>query len=65
MQKNTCGVLQFGTIFIIIKHKNNFIKTNTFPKMMQIVPNPKQGTLSGCFGLFFSNFMKTRIFPDM
>ena len=51
--------------FSYYKAKNSFIKTNVFPKMMQIVPNPKQGTLSGCFGLFFSNFMKTRIFPDM
>ena len=34
-------------------------------KMMKIVPNPKQGTFSGCFGLFFPHFLKTRIFPDI
>ena len=32
---------------------------------MQIALNPKQGTSSGCFGFFFSNFLKTRIFPDI
>ena len=43
----------------------SFTKTDTPPEMMQIVPNLKQGTFSGCFGLFFSSFLKTGIFSGM
>ena len=34
------------------------------PSQIQIVPNPKQGTYSGCFGFFFSSYLKARLFPD-
>ena len=34
------------------------------PKLIKIVPNPKQGTYSGCFGFFFSSYLKARLFPD-
>ena len=34
----------------------SFPKTDTPHQMMQIFPNPKQGTLSGCFGFFFLKF---------
>ena len=43
----------------------SFTQTNTPPQMINIVPNPKQGNFSGCFGLFFLGFLKTRIFPDI
>ena len=56
-----------GTICPIIKHKNICGSTLILVKvvMIQIVPNPKQDKFSGCFGLFFSSFLKTRKFPDM
>ena len=71
-------VLQFATICLIMKHKNTCegtltlvkvagwsAKTNIPPKMMQIVPKPKQSIFLDSFGLFFPSFLKTRIIPHM
>ena len=59
-KKHLCGVFcNLGQAFC------SFTKTNTPPQIMQSVPNPKQGTFSVCFGLFFPSFPKNRIFLDM
>ena len=43
----------------------SFSQTVTPHQMIKIVPNQKQGTFSGCCGLLFPSFLKTRIFPDI
>ena len=41
------------------------LKLTPLLKMMQIVPNAKQSTFSGCFSLFFPSFLKIIIFPGV
>ena len=76
----TLWAMQFGITCFILHQKHrlrygnfregcrvvcSFTQTNTPPQMINIVPNPKQGKFSGCFGLFLLSFLKTRIFPDI
>ena len=73
-KKHICNVLQFGTIWSIIKHKSNcvgtlilvkvagwsaaFLKLTILTQIMQNISNPEKCIFLGCFGFAFFKVSK-------